>query len=100
MENLSEYQCRHFTSYSGIALPLKLVNELDEASRDNRNTYFRGYYDDGGRLHLCEKVVYGEIELTHRYEYDENGVLRSAEITDVDEEPKRIQFDCNGRPQR
>ena len=100
MQDLSHFQCRHFTSYSGVGLPLKLVNELDDASRDNRNTYFRGYYDDEGRLHLCEKVVYGEIELTHRYQYGENGLLSQAEIIDVDEEPKLLHFDEQGRPQR
>ena len=36
---------RYFVSYSGIKLPLKLVNEITEASLNNRNTYYRGYFD-------------------------------------------------------
>jgi hypothetical protein len=30
---------RYFVSYSGIKLPLKLVNEITETSLNNRNTY-------------------------------------------------------------
>ena len=36
---------RYFVSYRGIKLPLKLVNEITEASLNNRNTYYRGYFD-------------------------------------------------------
>lgn len=87
--------CRYFISYSGVKLPLKLVNPLSDI--DNRNTYFRGYFDDDGRLILCQKVVYGEIELQHRYRYGGNGVLQEAEITDADGEVNVLQFDGEGQ---
>lgn len=86
--------CRHFTSYSGVSLPLKLVGELDEAELGNRNTFFRGFYNEDEVLMRCEKVVYGEIEMTHVYEYEE-GRLRKATIIpcDEDEEAEIIEFD-------
>jgi Family of unknown function (DUF6156) len=56
---------RYFVSYSGIKLPLKLVNEITEASLNNRNTYYRGYFDAQDRILLCQKVVYGELKYIH-----------------------------------
>lgn len=82
--------CRFFVSYSGVKLPLNLLNELDEANLKNRNTFFRGYYDEEGRLALCEKVVYGEIEMSHHYEYHASGTLKQAEITTMDEEEATV----------
>lgn len=93
-----ENNCRYFVSYTGIRLPLKLVNPLEEAELRNRNTFFRGYFDDQDRLVACQKVVYGEIEMQHRYEYHENGVLKLAEITDVEEEFTLMHFDLQGAP--
>lgn len=86
---------RCFVSYSGIDLPLNLVNPLD--STENRITFFRASYDEAARMVLCEKVVYGEIEFTHRYEYYPDGTLRRAEITDEDEEVQVLNFDSEGR---
>lgn len=77
--------CRHFVSYSGVKLPFKLVNELTEADLHNRNTFYRGYFDDEGKLMVCQKIVYGEIESEHRYQYGENGQLQSAVITEGDD---------------
>ncbi|MBS4053065.1 MAG: hypothetical protein KGZ69_17955 [Methylomonas sp.] len=96
--NLEDLVSRYFISYSGVKLPLKLVNEIDEAGLDNRNTYFKGYYDALDRLVRCEKLVYGETELLHSYEYDENDVLRQAEITDADGELTLLTFDEQGQP--
>lgn len=76
---------RYFVSYSGIKLPLKLVNEITEQALHNRNTYFCGYFDENQRLVRCQKVVYGEIEVEHVYHYAENGVLQQADITEEDE---------------
>jgi len=82
---------RYFVSYSGIKLPLKLVNEITEASLNNRNTYYRGYFDAQDRLLLCQKVVYGEVESEHQYQYYDNGVLKHAQITE-DDEVREIHF--------
>ena len=90
--------CRYFVSYSGVTLPLKLVNELQEQDRANRNTFFLGFYDDQGRLIRCEKQVYGETELLHRYEYHDGGALKQAEITDADGELTVLTFDLQGKP--
>lgn len=87
--------CRYFTSYSGVELPLRLINPLPDI--DNRNTYFCGYFDAVGRLLLCQKMVYGEVELQHRYRYDNSGVLRQAEITDADGEVNVLEFDAEGK---
>ena len=67
--------CRYFVSYSGIKLPLKLVNEITEASLNNRNTYYRGYFDAQDKMLLCQKVVYEEVESEHQYDYYDSGSL-------------------------
>ncbi|MFZ2725801.1 MAG: DUF6156 family protein [Methylococcaceae bacterium] len=82
---------RYFVSYSGIKLPLKLVNEIDEAGLQNRNTYYCGHYDNEERLVCCQKIVYGEIETQHDYSYDEAGVLKQARITE-DDETREINY--------
>jgi hypothetical protein len=88
--------CRYFATYSGIKLPLRLVTPIDEAALANRNTFMRAYFDDAGRLRACEKVVYGEVELAHRYEYYANGALKRAEIVMLDEEPACLHFQEDG----
>jgi len=87
-------QTRCFVSYSGVDLPLNLVNPLE--TTENRMTFFRAHYDAQERMVLCEKVVYGEIEFTHRYEYYADGKLQRAEITDEDEEVQILEFDETG----
>jgi hypothetical protein len=86
-----QFLCRYFVSYSGIKLPLKLVNEISEAGLINRNTYYRGYFDANDRMMLCQKIVYGEVESEHQYRYDENGVLKQAKIAE-DDEVREIHF--------
>ncbi len=81
------WNCRYFLATSGVKLPLKLVNEIDPGALSNRNTYLRAHYDAEGNLRRFEKMVYGEVELTHIYDYDEGGHLRRAEIVMLDEEP-------------
>jgi len=95
--NLDDYTCRFFISYSGVKLPLKLVNEFEGSGLANRNTYFRGYFDADQRLIRCEKLVYGETELLHDYQYDDSGVLRRAEITDADGELTVLHLDAAGQ---
>jgi len=76
---------RYFVSYSGIKLPLKLVNEISEQGLHNRNTYFCGHFDENDRLVRCQKIVYGEVESEHVYSYYDNGALKLAEIVEEDE---------------
>ena len=83
---------RYFGSYSGIKLPLKPVNPLSEDETDNRNTYFCGYYDEDGKMLVCEKWVYGEVEFSHIYEYHTSGKLKSAIIKMQGDEPERLEF--------
>jgi len=78
---MPEAECRYFVTYSGVKLPLKLVNPLQAAELCNRNTYFRAEYDDQDRLIAVEKIVYGEVELAHRYDYHANGALKAAHVT-------------------
>ena len=84
--------CRYFVSYSGVQLPLNLVQPLEPSGLNNRNTYFRAWYNAQGQLVTCEKIVYGEVEMEHRYEYHVDGRLRLACITDVDGEVPELGF--------
>ncbi len=87
---------RYFTTYTGVKLPFKLVNPLDAREVENRNTYFLGYFDAEDRLSGFDKVVYGEIELAHRYRYHANGALSQAEITDIDGEVSVLNYAADG----
>ena len=40
---------------------------------------------------LCQKIVYGEVESEHQYQYYDNGILKSAKITE-DDEVREIHF--------
>jgi hypothetical protein len=86
---------RYFVSYSGIKLPLKLVNEITEDSLNNRNTYYRSRFDAQDRMLLCQKIVYGEVESEHQYQYYPGGGLKSARITE-DDEVREIHFNEPG----
>lgn len=97
MTETLEGQCRYFLSYTGVKLPLKLLTELEPAQLENRNTYFKGYYDGDGRLMGLQKMVYGEIEMEHRYAYHDNGVLRSVAIIDGEGECNEMAFDEEGK---
>lgn len=84
---------RYFLTYRGMKLPLQLTEELGAEALGHRNTYFRARYDGEDRMISCDKLVYGEIEMSHRYEYDAGDRLRSAAITIGDEEPQLMRFD-------
>ncbi len=88
---------RYFLTYSGVNLPLTLLNELEPDQLKNRIAFFRGDYDGQDRLTGVQKMVYGEVEMEHRYQYDETGVLRRAEISDIDGEVTVLTFDENSR---
>jgi len=75
---------RYFTTYTGIRLPFKLTGELSEEETQNRNTFFRGQYNEAGQLLSFQKMVYQDVEQEHRYSYDEDGKLIRAEIVDAD----------------
>lgn len=83
---------RYFLATNGVKLPLKLVNEIEPDALTNRNTFIRASYDGEGKLLRFDKMVYGDVELTHIYDYDEAGVLRRAEILMLDEEPTVLEF--------
>ncbi|NOT10288.1 MAG: hypothetical protein HOP23_00375 [Methylococcaceae bacterium] len=87
---------RYFVSYSGIKLPLKLVNEISEAGLVNRNTYYRGIFDSEDKMLQCHKIVYGEVESEHQYHYYKNGALQLACITE-DDEVREIYFNELGK---
>lgn len=84
---------RFFLTYRGVRLPLALSEELEPASARHRGTFFRASYDADDQLVRVEKVVYGEVELEHVYDYDATGHLRQATITTPDDEPKVLSFD-------
>ena len=82
---------RYFVTYSGVKLPLKLVDPLDAAELNHRNTFIRARFDGDDRLVECEKLVYGEVQLAHRYLYGDDGALRRAEIV-MDDETTVLEF--------
>ena len=84
--------CRYFVSYSGVQMPLNLVQPLEPGGLNNRNTYFRAWYNAQGQLVTCEKIVYGEVEMAHRYEYHADGRLASARIADAEGEVTELGF--------
>jgi hypothetical protein len=90
---------RYFLPYSGVSLPLNLVSPLAANDLNNRNTYFRALYDATDRLLLAEKLVYGEVELRHAYEYRAEGGLARAVIVLGDEETE-VLYDENGKQVR
>jgi hypothetical protein len=96
MADKAVQECRFFVSYSGVRLPLNLVNAITEESLSNRNTFIRAYFDHADTLTGFDKVVYGEVELSHRYQYHHNGRLSRAEIVMLDEEPVALSFDEAG----
>ena len=83
----------YFATYSGVRLPLRLVTPIEPEALSNRNTFIRARFDAAGRLLECQKLVYGEVELTHRYEYGADGTLRQAEVTMLDEDTRILRFD-------
>ena len=87
---------RFFVTYTGVKLPFKLVNELQAGEVENRNTFFRGYFDAQERLTGFDKLAYSEVELMHRYEYHDSGKLKQAEITDIDGEVTVLIYDAEG----
>jgi len=86
-----------YLSYTGVTLPLKMVSPIEREATENRNTWFGVCVDEAGRITLIHKRVYGELELSHRYEYDDAGRLRLAEIINVDQEGTRLGFDETGQ---
>ncbi len=87
--------CRYFVSYTGVKPPVKLVNPLELADLSNRNTFIRAFYDEHERLVGFEKMVYGAVEISHRYEYYPDGVLKRAEIS-MDDEVTELNYDPTG----
>ena len=81
---------RFFVTYTGVKLPFKLANELQEHEIQNCNTYFRGHFDRQDRLTGFDKLAYGDIELMHRYK------LSAAKITGIDDETTILLFDAEG----
>jgi Family of unknown function (DUF6156) len=97
MSNENFENLRYFLATSGVKLPLKLVNQIESTALTNRNTYIRAWYDGSERLLRFEKLVYGDIELSHVYDYDADGRLRRAEILVLDEDPTVLHFDESGQ---
>jgi hypothetical protein len=95
-DQVQQGECRYFLTYSGVKLPLNMLTPLEDTDIANRNTYFRTYYDDQDRMVLCQKVVYGEVELEHRYEYYDSGILKRVEMIETDDDPKVMCFDEEG----
>lgn len=90
--------CRYFLSYTGVKLPLSLLQELHASQLQNRISYFKAIYNAEKQLITVQKMVYGEIEMQHRYQYRADGTLQQAEVVDVDGEATVMLFDGIGNP--
>ena len=99
MNDSSQGECRYFLTYSGVKLPLKLCQPLEDEAIANRNTYFQAWFDGQERIITLKKMVYGEVEMEHRYCYHDNGRLATAEIVDADGDVKVVNFDDSGLAQ-
>jgi len=86
---------RYFVSYTGIKLPVRMVNPLEEKDLSNRNTFIIAYFDKDERIIGFEKMVYAAIELSHYYDYHPSGILKSAEIM-MDDVTTFIEYDEAG----
>ena len=85
-------ESRYFLSYTGMKLPLQLISPIEAAEVRNRNTFFHALYDAQDRLVHCRKLVYGEVEMAHRYEYGADGRLCRAEVIDAEGEATVLEF--------
>lgn len=92
----ADVTCRYFVTYTGIKLPLRLITPLDPADIKNRNTYMRAYFDASERMTVCQKIVYGEVELEHRYQYHDNGVVKQVAVQFAGEDAGVMCFDEEG----
>jgi hypothetical protein len=90
---------KFFLTYSGARMPLKLVEPLAADELGNRNTYFRATHDSAGRLATLEKIVYGEVELSHQYAYRDDGSLAHARV-ELGDEVTEVDCDATGAPIR
>ncbi|CAN5191502.1 hypothetical protein BH10PSE16_BH10PSE16_41830 [soil metagenome] len=99
MMTLSAPTRRYFLTYRGVTLPLCLSEELAPDALRNRNTYFQADYDEAGRMLWLEKMVYGEVELRHDYDWASDGSLCRATISTPDEEPQVREFGPGARTQ-
>jgi hypothetical protein len=82
---------RYFLTYRGVRLPLQLTEPLDPAALRHRNTFFRAGYDADGRMQWCEKLVYGEVEMRHDYQYGDGGALVRAVIRVGEEDAQVVE---------
>ncbi|MFS8035731.1 DUF6156 family protein [Xanthobacter sp. AM11] len=98
LRNEEERDCRFFVTYTGVKMPFRLVEAIPEAQLTHRNTFIRAYFDAAGQLTGFDKMVYGEVELAHRYEYHPGGGLSRAEVRMVDEDTVVVAFDEAGTP--
>lgn len=87
-----ERRYRYFVTYRGTGLPLALHDELQPCQIENRLTYFRAEFDDQARLVCVQKLVYGGVEMEHRYSYYPDGKLKRAEIADAEGEIRALEF--------
>lgn len=92
MHSKDNLTCRHFISYTGVKLPLQLITPIEGETVEGRITFFRGFYDAEDKLLIIEKVVYGEIEFEHHYNYYPDGRLQRAEMLEPDCEPRVMDF--------
>lgn len=93
---MTELTCRHFVSYSGVRLPRRFVETIPATALANCNVCFCALFAENGRLAGFDELVYGEAELSHRYDYHGNGQLRRAEISRFDEAAIVLLFDESG----
>lgn len=81
---------RYYLSCRGVDPPSIMVGPIGDDA-------FRAYFDRAGVLRGFDKIVYGEVELSHRYHDHADGRIRRADIAVPDEDPGTVEFDEGGR---
>ena len=97
-DETAQGECRFFVTYTGVKMPFRLVEQIPQEQLTHRNTFIRAWFDGAGQLTGFDKMVYGEIELAHRYAYHGNGALQRAEVRMAEEDTVVVAFDEAGAP--
>jgi hypothetical protein len=72
----------YFAGLEAHKLPLVPEYPVSEAEARSLKAYLVASYDDEGRITTVRKFFRGELFFVHEYEYDEDGNLSVAKITD------------------
>lgn len=65
---------KYYSSFVGYNHPVKLIDELNEKQKNEKECYYVGTFDNN-RLIKVEKILNNETAFIYYYSYDKNGNL-------------------------